>query len=76
MVREFRYTTEMREHTARTSQAFDGESKPSADSSTKSGFNARDQKFAAPSKAKSQEEPAEVAAGNGKERRRTEDEFE
>jgi methyl-accepting chemotaxis protein len=67
---------EMRERTARTSQAFDGESEPRADSSPKSGVKARDQKFAAPSKAKSREEPASVAAGNGKERRRTEEEFE
>jgi hypothetical protein len=66
----------MREHTARTSQAFDGESEPSADSSPKSWFTAQDQKFAAPSKAKSRGEPAGVASGNGEERRRTEEEFE
>ena len=44
--------------------------------STKPRIKARDQKFAAPTKAKSWEEPAGVAAGNGKERRKTEEEFE
>ncbi len=67
---------EMREHTARTSQAFDGEFAPGAGLSPKPRIKARDQKFAAPTKAKSWEEPAGVAAGNGKERRKTEEEFE
>ena len=67
---------EMREHTARTSQAFDGAFAPGAGLSQKPRIKGRDQKFAATTKAKSWEEPAGVAAGNGKERRKTEEEFE
>jgi hypothetical protein len=66
----------LRAHPARTSPAVEGESGSSADSSPKSGFTARKQKVAAPAKATSREEPAGVAAGNGKERRRMEEEFE
>ena len=67
---------ELRENTARTIHTVYGEPEPSADSFPKSGFKARGQKFVAQAKAKSREESAGVAAGNGKERRRTEEEFE
>jgi methyl-accepting chemotaxis protein len=67
---------EMRVHRAQTSQAFDGESEPGTDAFAKAEVKARDQKFAAQAKAKGREEPAGVAAGNGKERRRKEEEFE
>jgi methyl-accepting chemotaxis protein len=67
---------EMSERTARTSQAVDGKSDSSADLSMKSGFKVRDQKFVAQAKAKSREEPAGAATGDGKERRRMEEEFE
>ena len=67
---------EIRENTARTIHTFYGEPEHGAASSPKPLFKARDQNFVALSKAEIRDEPDGIAAGNGKDRCRKEEEFE
>ena len=67
---------EFRKNTARSIHTVYAEPEHGAVSSPKSVFKERDKNFAAPSKVEIRDEPDGVAAGNGKDRRSKEGEFE